>query len=212
MYSRYIPDGKGRHQRRIIPDPPPAPVPPPMPPGPEPKPEPQGPPARPVMPPQHRPRPGRPGRPPPGPNAGRPPGGGFLSGLLSNLDTESSRDNHGRIWNTRRNHLGWRLYLRSAWKRRVSPYAAPANQTDYRNLPPCYTFVGDGEPFYMETLEYVHHLQEAGVAAEVDVYHTDMHAFDMLKDDALSRDAIINFERHFEQALDALGFGAEDDT
>lgn len=132
--------------------------------------------------------------------------------MLSNLDTESSRDNHGRIWNTRRNHLGWRLYLRSAWRRRVSPYAAPANQTDYRNLPPCYTFVGDGEPFYMETLEYVHHLQEAGVVAEVDVYHTDMHAFDMLKDDALSRDAIINFERHFEQALDALGFGAGDDT
>ena len=88
MYSRYIPDGKGRHQRRIIPDPPPAPVPPPMPPGPEPKSEPQGPPAQPVMPPQHRPRPGRPGRPPPGPNAERPPGGGFLSGLLSNLDTE----------------------------------------------------------------------------------------------------------------------------
>ena len=32
--------------------------------------------------------------------------------MLNNLDTESSRDNHGRIWNTRRNHLGWRLYLR----------------------------------------------------------------------------------------------------
>ena len=32
--------------------------------------------------------------------------------MLDNHDTESSRDNHGKIWNTRRNHLGWRMYLR----------------------------------------------------------------------------------------------------
>ena len=31
--------------------------------------------------------------------------------MISNIDTESSRDNHGKVWNTRRNHLGWRLYL-----------------------------------------------------------------------------------------------------
>ena len=32
--------------------------------------------------------------------------------MLDDRDTESSRDNHGRIWNTKRNHLGWRMYLR----------------------------------------------------------------------------------------------------
>ena len=122
--------------------------------------------------------------------------------MLSNLDTESSRDNHGRIWNTRRNHLGWRIYLRKDAKKTVSPYAAPANQRDYRNLPPCYTFVGDGEPFYAETLRYVEELRRAGVDASVDFYHTDVHAFDMLRPrQPLSRAAIAAFERHFEGAL-----------
>ena len=124
--------------------------------------------------------------------------------MISNLDTESSRDNHGKVWNTRKNHFGWRMYLRRKAKERVSPYAAPANQTDYRNLPPCYTFVGDGEPFYAETLAYVENLKAAGVEAEVDVYHTDMHAFDMLRDDDLSREAIKKFERQFEYALEDI--------
>ena len=117
--------------------------------------------------------------------------------MISNLDTETSKDNHGRVWDTRKNHFGWRMYLRKDAKKAVSPYAAPANQTDYRNLPPCYTFVGDGEPFYAETMDYVENLKAAGIAAEVDVYQTDVHAFDMLRDDALSRVAINKFEEHF---------------
>ena len=122
--------------------------------------------------------------------------------MISNIDTESSRDNHGRVWNTRRNHLGWRMYLRKDAKKAVSPYAAPAGQTDYSGLPPCYTFVGDGEPFYSETMEYVQNLKTAGVEAEVDVYHTDMHAFDMLQpDDAMSREAAEKFNRHFEKRI-----------
>ena len=126
--------------------------------------------------------------------------------MLSNLDTESSKDNHGKIWNTRRNHLGWRLYLRGDAKKAVSPYAAPAGQKDFSHLPPCYTFVGEGEPFYCETLQYVASLQEAGVMAEVDVYPTDYHAFDMLKpDDPISQEAIQTFLRHFEKALEMVG-------
>ena len=122
--------------------------------------------------------------------------------MLSNIDTFSSRNNHGRVWNTRRNHLGWKLYLRKDAKKYVSPYASPSQQTDYINLPPCYTFVGDGEPFYAETLKYVEDLRRAGVKAEVDVYHTDMHAFDMLQpDDEISREAIARFEQHFEEAM-----------
>lgn len=123
--------------------------------------------------------------------------------MLSNLDTESSRENHGRVWNTRRNHIGWRLYLQKQAKAAVSPYASPSRQTDFSGLPPCYTFVGDGEPFYTETLEYVSALKAAGVDAEADVYHTDMHAFDMMKpEDALSKQAIAAFERHFAYAVE----------
>ena len=31
--------------------------------------------------------------------------------MLDCEDTESSADNHGRVWNTRRNHWGWKHYL-----------------------------------------------------------------------------------------------------
>lgn len=69
-------------------------------------------------------------------------------------------------------------------------------------LPPAYTFVGDGEPFYAETLEYVRKLKEAGIEAEVDVYPSDMHAFDMLDPESeVSRQAIQMFEEKFEKAL-----------
>ena len=115
--------------------------------------------------------------------------------MIDNFDTTSSRDNDGKIWNTKRNHFGWRIYLRDNAHRRVSPYAAPSWQDNYRGLPPAYTFVGDGEPFYAETLEYIENLQKAGVRAEVDVYHTDVHAFDMFKQNSeLSQQAIARFD------------------
>ena len=45
-------------------------------------------------------------------------------------------------------------------------------------------------------------LKAAGVEAEVDVYHTNMHAFDMLRpDDAMSREAAEKFNRHFEKVF-----------
>lgn len=122
--------------------------------------------------------------------------------MIDNFDTESSTDNHGKVWNTRRNHLAWRVYLRSRAKSQVPPYAAPARQEDYANLPPCYTFVGEGEPFYAETLAYAANLRSAGVEAEADVYPTDVHAFDMLRSDtALARRARLKLQEHFEYAL-----------
>ena len=69
-------------------------------------------------------------------------------------------------------------------------------------MPPAYTFVGDGEPFYAETLQYIENLKAAGVEAEVDVYPSDLHAFDMLKPNQdISKEAIRKFEEHFEYAL-----------
>jgi acetyl esterase/lipase len=123
--------------------------------------------------------------------------------MMSNIDTDSSQNNHGRVWNTRRNHIGWRFYLRGEAKKRVSPYAAPAGQTNYSNLPPCYSFVGDGEPFYRETKDYIRNLKEAGVEVELDVYPSDMHAFDMLAPEkAISQQAVAAFCRHFAYALE----------
>lgn len=121
--------------------------------------------------------------------------------MLDNFDTDSSRNNHGKIWNTRRNHFGWKRYLRDDVKKEVSPYAAAARQTDYHGLPPAYTFVGDGEPFYAETLTFIDNLKKAGVAADVDVYPTNMHAFDMLKPNLeISKQATCKFEEAFVYA------------
>ena len=121
--------------------------------------------------------------------------------MIDNLDTESSRDNHGKVWNTRLNHFGWKMYLRKNAKSEVSAYAAPARQTDYSNLPPAYTFVGDGEPFYCETLQFIENLKNAGVQADVDVYHCDVHAFDMLMPEReMTKEAIRKFNDHFSYA------------
>ena len=126
-----------------------------------------------------------------------------LYSMLDNLDTETSRDNHGRVWNTRRNHFAWRMYLRGRAGQRVSPYAAAAGQTNWKNRPPAYTFVGDGEPFCAETLTFVRRLQEAGTEASADVWHSDMHAFDMLRPDLPeSRKAIRKFEEAFARAVE----------
>ncbi len=122
--------------------------------------------------------------------------------MIDNEDTESSRDNHGIPWNTKRNHAAWKQYLRGL-QGEIPPYAAPARQTDYRNLPPAYTFVGDGEPFYCETLTFVEKLKKAGVPAHVDVYPCSYHAFDMLTPfRKVSKEAIAEFEKQYLYAAE----------
>lgn len=100
--------------------------------------------------------------------------------MLDCFDTPSSRDNHGRNWNTRRNHWGWKHYLGDLYgSPSVPKYASPSRETDYTGLPPAYTYVLDGEPFLDETRTYIRNLREAGVDAAVDVYHGNFHGFDV---------------------------------
>ena len=124
--------------------------------------------------------------------------------MLDCFDTDSSRDNHAKIWNTRRNHIGWKLYLRGLkGRKRIPAYASPARRKDYSGLPPCYTFVGDIEPFYRETLDYAANLRAAGVDAEVDVYKGFYHAYDMLEPDtAEAREAADRFVEKFRDACE----------
>lgn len=121
--------------------------------------------------------------------------------MLDDRDTDSSRDNHAPVWNTRRNHRAWRKYLAGLMGKPVPPYAAPARQTDYTGLPPAYTFVGDIEPFYCETLTFIESLKKAGVEAKLDIYPGRFHAFDLLlpflKD---SKTAAMRFEEQFKYA------------
>ena len=101
--------------------------------------------------------------------------------MLDCQDTDSSRDNHGMVWNTRRNHRGWKKYLGTLYDSGLVPiYASAARAESYKNMPPCYTFVAEGEPFYSETLTYVDRLKKDGVMAEVHVYPGIIHSFDLL--------------------------------
>jgi acetyl esterase/lipase len=62
--------------------------------------------------------------------------------------------------------------------------------------------VGDGEPFYKETLDYIAKLQAAGVDAKADVYPSNVHAFDMLwPDTEISKAAISRFNEYLEMIL-----------
>ena len=100
--------------------------------------------------------------------------------MLDCCDTPSSRDNHGRGWNTRKNHKGWKHYLGALYGTPSVPkYASVARETDYSGLPPAYTYVLDGEPFLDETLTYIRNLQNAGVEASADVYPGNVHGFDL---------------------------------
>lgn len=122
--------------------------------------------------------------------------------MIVDRDTDSSRDNRSKVWNTKRNHYGWKTYLGEMnGTDDVPAYAAAARQTDYANLPPAYMFVCTGEPFYCETLAFVESLRAAGVEAGLDVYDGLYHAFDMLQPGKeVSKTAIGRFEAAFDEA------------
>ena len=49
--------------------------------------------------------------------------------MIDDRDTESSRDNHNKVWNTRLNHFGWKKYLGELYgSDNVPEYAAPARR------------------------------------------------------------------------------------
>lgn len=112
-------------------------------------------------------------------------------------DTETSKDNHAPVWNTERNHYGWKKYL-AGLSGEIPCYASAARRKDYAGLPPAYTFVSTAEPFYAETVTYIENLRKAGVPAQMDVYPGLYHAFDMLTPcRRASRMAAARFEEYF---------------
>ena len=122
--------------------------------------------------------------------------------MLDCEDTPSSRDNHGRGWDTRRNHWGWRHYLGPLYGTDAVPgYASVSRAEDLSGLPPCYTFVCDGEPFYDETLTYVRALQAAGVPAEADIYHGNIHGFDAMFWTKQAKEARRKLCEHYEMLV-----------
>lgn len=101
--------------------------------------------------------------------------------LDDRMATNSAQHNNAPVWNTKANITAWRQYLGDDFQtERVSAYAAPARLTNFQNLPPAFTFVGDIEPFYDETRLYFDNLKRAGVSAECLIFPGAFHGFDVL--------------------------------
>ncbi len=63
--------------------------------------------------------------------------------------------------------------------------------------------MGEIEPFYCETLDYVRHLREAGVEADADVYPDWFHAYDLFfPAKKIVREAIARFEEQVSYAIE----------
>ncbi len=115
---------------------------------------------------------------------------------------ESAKDNNAPVWDSQSNQFAWKLYLGDLYGKDVPPYAAAARATDYHNLPPTVTFVGDLEPFRDETIEYVNALKNAGVPVFFELYTGCYHAFDIMCSKAeISKKAISFFVDSFKHAV-----------
>jgi acetyl esterase/lipase len=117
--------------------------------------------------------------------------------------TDSAKENNAPIWNSRTNEWAWKLYLGELFGKNVPAYAAPARATDYTNLPPTITFVGDIEPFRDETIQYVQNLKAAGVPVDFTIFEGCYHGFDIINPKAdVSKKAISFFINSFKYAVD----------
>jgi|GEM_PF-247035 len=97
------------------------------------------------------------------------------------MTNNSSRDNNAPVWNSRSNYNCWKLYLGELFgSENVPYYAAPSRATDYSNLPPAATFVGELEPFRDEVIQYVENLRQAGVPVNFQIFPGCYHAFEQV--------------------------------
>ena len=94
------------------------------------------------------------------------------------MNTPSAIDNHAFIWDTDRSIAAWKLYLGDIYGTdQVPTYAAPSREKDYSNLPPTFTYIGDLDPFYDDTINYVKDLRDEGVDVEFYTYKGAYHGF-----------------------------------
>ena len=114
--------------------------------------------------------------------------------MISYKDTESSKANFAPVWNTKSNHLAWDMYLGGDYEN-VSKYASPSLETNYKNLPPAISYVGNLDPFKDETIEYINNLKRNNIKAELLVLNGAYHGFDIVSkksDSALKAREFLN--------------------
>lgn len=119
--------------------------------------------------------------------------------MLDDRPTQTNQNNHAPCWDSRLNDDAWRLYLGELYNTDNVPcYAAPARATNYSNLPPAVTYVGDIEPFTAETITYVNNLQSAGIKVSFKMFKGCYHGFDIVCSDSdVGREAAEFFKENF---------------
>jgi acetyl esterase/lipase len=123
--------------------------------------------------------------------------------LDDRMNTESAKDNDAPVWNSKSNYNAWKLYLGGLFETGNVPfYAAPARATDFTNLPPTLSFVGDIEPFRDETIIYMNKLRESGVQTYFEIYEGCFHAFDFIgSNTSIARKAIAFLMENYNYAV-----------
>ncbi len=110
----------------------------------------------------------------------------FQMPIYPMIDDQQPTDPERQInvvgWDTRCNAFGWESYLKDLHDRHadIPTYAAPARNSDYRDFPPTISFVGDSEPFYWETVDYIERLKQANVDVAFKVFDRCPHAAELL--------------------------------
>ncbi|HWO59699.1 MAG TPA: alpha/beta hydrolase [Umezawaea sp.] len=85
------------------------------------------------------------------------------------------------VWDRTSNDTGWTALLGAErGGPDVSPYAAPARESDLSGLPPTYLDVGSAETFRDEVVAYASAIWAAGGNAELHVWPGGFHGFEML--------------------------------
>lgn len=105
---------------------------------------------------------------------------------------DAARQIESPVWDSELNLIGWNAYLADVHSNSadITTYAAPARNSDFRNLPPTITFVGTLEPFHQETTEFVKALEAAGTEVKFKEFDGCYHGFDSLAPQAgISKEA-----------------------
>jgi len=121
------------------------------------------------------------------------------------MTNPSAVNNTAPLWNAKSNKIAWGQYLKGIKEKGLKRQknAAPSRETDYSNLPPAATFVGDIEPFKNETIEFVENLKKAGIAVQFEVFKGCYHGFEAVAPKAKVSQAANQF------LSDAFAFGVD---
>jgi acetyl esterase/lipase len=120
-------------------------------------------------------------------------------------NSASAVDNNSASWNSKSNKLGWSAYLRGLHTDglEIPAYAAAARASDFTNLPPAITFVGDLEPFKDEVITYVDNLRKAGIPVKFRLFEGCYHAFEkVLPRQEISKEARLFLLSSFSEYVD----------